>query len=262
MAVTASMLEAMDLHIGRYVSYLTEKGLDENTIFIITSDNGPDGGDYESLQGWARRKGYHRQLEQEGSDQYYGFLGPEFASAMAAPFATCKYYTGEGGLRVPLIISGTGLPAGQSDHTFCFFTDIAPTIYELTGLPTVANEGYAPITGKSMLPHIMDQAIPVYEAHEGIGLEAAGCAAYFLGGYKILKNNGVLGDDQWHMFNLADDPTETTDISSEDPLRFQQMLSLYEQYAREVNVLEMPEGYSAQGEVGKKSMKAILNPFK
>ena len=41
MAVFAGMLDAMDFHIGRLISYLKEKDLYDNTIFIITADNGP-----------------------------------------------------------------------------------------------------------------------------------------------------------------------------------------------------------------------------
>ena len=44
MAVHAAMLEAMDFHIGRYMDYLKEKGLFDHTVFVVTSDNGPEGG--------------------------------------------------------------------------------------------------------------------------------------------------------------------------------------------------------------------------
>ena len=45
MAVFAGMLNAMDFHIGRLIEYLKNNGLYEDTIFIITSDNGPEGND-------------------------------------------------------------------------------------------------------------------------------------------------------------------------------------------------------------------------
>ena len=41
MAVFAGMLDAMDFHIGRLIAYLKEQGLYDNTIFIVTADNGP-----------------------------------------------------------------------------------------------------------------------------------------------------------------------------------------------------------------------------
>jgi len=226
MAVMAGMLEAMDFHIGRYVEFLSQEGLMENTIFIITSDNGPDGANFRQGLPWARSHGYHRDFDKNGGKGYFGFIGPEIANAVASPFSYFKYYTGEGGLRVPLIVSGTGIPKNKTSGAFSFFTDIAPTIYDLAGLPTSANEGYAPITGKSLLPHINDLDQPVYESDEGVGLEAANSSAYFLNGYKIVKNNIPLGDNRWHLYHLDSDPGETKDIASQEPALFQKMLSL------------------------------------
>ena len=262
MAVMAGMLEAMDYHIGRYIAYLKEIGEAENTVFIITSDNGPDGGNYENLYGWAKRNGFHREFDKNGGKRYYGTIGPEFASAIAAPFSYFKYYTGEGGLRVPLIISGLNKSNNQIDNSFCFITDIAPTIYDIVGLSTSENEGYHPISGKSILPHIKNNSVPIYSSNEGVGLEAAASSAYFLGDYKIVKNNTPLGDKQWKMYNLKIDPGETTNIATQNPLLFQIMLSKYELFAKDVGVQPMPEGYNAQKEVGMKSLKAMLNPFK
>jgi len=256
------MLEAMDYHIGRYIAYLEEIGAAENTVFIITSDNGPDGGNYEKMHGWSKRHGYHRDFDKNGGKRYYGTIGPEFASAIAAPFSYFKYYTGEGGLRVPLIISGLKETNNQMDNSFCFITDIAPTIYDIVGISTTEKDGYAAITGKSMLPHIKNNTIPIYSSNEGVGLEAASSSAYFLGDHKIVKNNAPLGDKQWRMYNLKIDPAETTNIAAQNPLLFQIMLSKYEIYAMEVGVQQMSEGYNAQKEVGKKSFKAMLNPFK
>jgi arylsulfatase/uncharacterized sulfatase len=258
MAVTAGMLEAMDYHIGRYIYYLTKEGLIENTIFIVTADNGPDGADYLPMMFWARFQGYHHDFDQHGGRGYYGAIGPEFANALASPFSYFKYYTGEGGLRVPLIIQGTNLPGNIQTNEFCFFTDIAPTIYDIVGLNTSANKGYAAITGKSMLPHMLDATLPIYNENEGVGLEAANSSAYFLNGFKIVKNNIPLGDKQWHLFNLEHDPGETMDIASQQPALFQKMLNEYERYAKSVGVIRMPDGYSAQGEVGHKSTVSII----
>ena len=262
MAVMAGMLDAMDYHVGRYIAYLKEIGEAENTIFIITSDNGPDGGDYEKLYGWAKRNGFHRDFDKNGGKRYYGTIGPEFASAIAAPFSYFKYYAGEGGLRVPLIISGLKASNHQIDNSFCFITDIAPTIYDIVGLSTSENKGYHPISGKSMLPHIENNSVPIYDSKDGVGLEAAASSAYFLGDIKIVKNNTPLGDKQWKMYNLKIDPAETTNITSQNPILFQTLLSKYELFAKNVGVQPMPEGYNAQKEVGRKSLRAMLNPFK
>ena len=260
MAVTAGMLEAMDFHIGRYLDYLSAEGLMDNTVFIVTSDNGPEGSAaYHGVTRiWAKTLGYHRDFDRYGGKEYYGATGSEFANAMASPFSYFKYYTGEGGLRVPFILSGPTIPQNLQTGAFSFFTDIAPTIYDLAGLSTSANEGYAPITGKSMLPHITNRNRPIYGKDDGIGLESGNSSAYFLNGYKIVKNNIPLGDNTWHMYHLPSDPGETTNIASTHPLLFQKMLSGFQQYATEVGVIQMPKGYFAEREVGKKSTVALL----
>jgi arylsulfatase/uncharacterized sulfatase len=233
----------------------------ENTIFIVTSDNGPDGGDYTIGIPWAKKNGYHRDFEGKGGKDYFGFMGTGFANAVSSPFSYFKYYTGEGGLRVPLVISGRGIPQHASSGEFTFFTDIAPTIYDMVGISTSANQGYAPVTGKSLLPHIYDPNLPVYEENEGVGIEAASSSAYFMNGYKIVKNNIPDGDNIWHLHHIESDPGEAVDIAAQKPELFKKMLAAYAEYEKEVGVLKMPEGYSAQGFVKKKATKSTIVAF-
>ncbi len=262
MAVTAGMLEAMDFYIGKYIQYLKEKGHYDNTIFVVTSDNGPDGGDIKGnivMRKWQEKHGYHYDKERAGEKGYFGALGPEFAFALASPFSFFKYYTGEGGVRTPLIISGKNIPSGQRTNSFCFITDVVPTILELVGKEPRSNKLFAPITGKSLLPHIHDSSIPVYNENEGVGLEVANSAAYYLGDFKIVKNNIPLGDNKWYMYNLKSDPGETKDIAKTFPEKFNELINAYDKYAKSVGVIEMEEGYSAEGEVGRKSILKILS---
>ncbi len=263
MAVLAGMLEAMDYHIGLYVNYLKEKELYNNTVFIIASDNGPDGGNYNNrlMMQWTKKHGFHKDINRAGEKGYYGSIGPEFAHALASPFSFYKYYAGEGAVRVPLIISGKEIPKAQKSNAFCFITDIVPTILEMADVKPVSNKFYAPITGNSILPHIQDASMPIYQEDEGVGLEAANNAAYYQGDFKIVKNNIPLGDGIWYMYNLKIDPGETKDISKTNSAKFQAMLEAYDEYAKAVGVIEMEEGYAAEYEVGRKSVKAILREF-
>ncbi len=260
MAVLAGMLEAMDYHLGEYVQYLKEKGLYDNTVFIVASDNGPDGGNYDIsvMHAWSKFHGYHKDRNRLGDKGYFGAIGPEFAHALASPFTFYKYYTGEGGVRTPLILSGKTIPRGQKSNEFCFITDIVPTILELAGMAPSSNTLYTQISGKSLLPHLRDRSVPVYQPDEGVGMEAANNASYYQGDFKIVKNNIPLGDTQWRLYNLRVDPGETRDLSQEEPERFAAMLASYEEYARAVGVVEMAEGYSAEKEVLKKSVAKIL----
>ena len=160
-----------------------------------------------------------------------------------------------------MIISGKHIPKNASSNEFSFFTDIAPTIYDIVGISTSANEGYAPVTGKSLFPHINDTSLVVYDENEGVGIEAASSAAYFMNGYKIVKNNIPDGDNVWHLHHIESDPGEAIDLADQEPELFKKMLAAYAKYAKEVGVLEMPEGYSAQGFVANKATKSMVKEF-
>ena len=66
MAVNAAMLEAMDFHIGRLMAHLEASGELENTLFVVTSDNGPEASAIVELPGfglWMALNGYHYDVE-------------------------------------------------------------------------------------------------------------------------------------------------------------------------------------------------------
>ena len=248
MAVNAAMIEAMDYHIGRYMNYLDEQGLMDNTIFVITSDNGPEASDPSLVPGmglWLKWAGYHRDYETLGEKGSWNFIGPEFASAAAGPSAFFKFYAGEGGLRVPLIISGSTLPSQQLETAFSFVTDVTPTILDIVGDTSHSR----PFTGRSLLPLIQDEVDRIYKPDEPIGVEAAGHAALFRGDMKILRNGVPYGDAKWRMYDLNSDPGETTNLSQSNPVLFKEMLAHYDNYAAEFNVLEMAPDYDMMKEL-------------
>lgn len=80
-----------------------------------------------------------------------------------------------------------------------------------------------------------------------MGYELTGHAALFQGDYKLVVNQAPLGDGQWRLFNIVDDPGETVDLASTHPATFQRMLSRYQRYQRyqrETGVLPLPPGYT------------------
>lgn len=158
MAVNAGMLEAMDHHIGRFIDHLKQRGDYENTVFFVLSDNGPEPNAPSDIPGfsqWLWWEGYSRDVETLGEKGTYAFIGPEFASAAASPGAFFKLYAGEGGIRVPFIVAGPGIPAAGHVADFSFITDIAPTILELANvdqLSDVDGRAVKPMTGRSLMP--------------------------------------------------------------------------------------------------------------
>jgi len=257
MAVYAGMVDAMDYHLGRLLAYLKETGQYDNTIFIFTSDNGPACTDVDSnkvawenlyLKLWMKANGYNRDYETLGTRGSYINMGMTFASSAASPLAYFKFWVGEGGMRVPLIISGPGIPEkGKMSNAFSYVTDITPTILDIAGVTPhqgkYQGRRVEPMIGKSLLPLAKGEAIRVYHEDETIGYELTGHAALFKGNYKIVINRGPVGDDAWHLFNIVNDPGETTDLKEEMPERFKDMMAAYGTYVSDNNVLPIPEDY-------------------
>ena len=254
MAVYAGMIEAMDFHIGRLVAYLKAQGQYDNTIFIFTSDNGSEGsGPADPLAFPVNlapgRLGYHLDYDRLGLKGSYNTISPSFASASASPLSFYKFYTGEGGMRVPLIIAGKPvLPAGELNRAFTWATDITPTILSMAGVEQ-PGERYAgrpvlPIVGRDLTPLLTGKAERVYGENDAVGYELTGHAALFQGDYKLVVNQPPLGDGQWRLFNIVEDPGETADLAGSQPATFQRMLSRYQRYQRENGVLPLPAGYT------------------
>jgi len=262
MAVNAAMLEAMDFHIGRYMDYLAQKGELDNTVFVITSDNGPEASDPSLVAGfglWMQSVGYHRDYDKLGEKGSWNFIGPEYASAAASPSAFFKFYAGEGGLRAPLIVSGDNMPI-QKKNALSFATDITPTILEIAGVNPSDNA--MPFTGKSLIPLINNEAEYVYGSDEPIGMEAAGQSALFKGGMKLVKNGKPYGDGIWRLYNLETDPGEVLDLAKTQPALFKELMTHYVDYTKKYGVLDMFEGYEAVKEVENKFKRKIINALK
>jgi arylsulfatase/uncharacterized sulfatase len=245
MAVNAGMLEAMDFHFGRLVSYLEETGELDNTLFVITSDNGPEFNDPVNQTGmgfWMWRNGYHHDLSRLGEPGSMGFIGPEWASAAASPGALFKFYASEGGLRVPLIVSGPGVGALGFVGARSFVTDITPTLLDFAELAAAERSG---MTGRSLRDVLDSTSAEVYGRAEPVGMEVSGNSALFQDGFKLVRNTPPHGDGQWRLYFLDEDPGETRDLAQVLPERFAALKAEYEAYEQRVGVVAVPEDFHA-----------------
>jgi arylsulfatase A-like enzyme len=243
MAVNAGMIEAMDHHIGRLIAYLDKRGVLQNTVFVVTSDNGPEPNEPVGQRGfplWMRMNGYDQNLDRLGEKGSFVSIGPEWATAAAAPLSLFKFYASEGGLRVPFIMSGPGIAAQPRVSAAAFVTDVAPTLLDIAGIE--GSDGKA-MTGRSLTPVLSGTADHVYSPDTPIGMEVSGNAALYRGEFKLVRNLPPHGDGTWKLYDLSRDPGETRDLSAAEPARLQSMLADYQAYAKSMGVLDIPEGY-------------------
>lgn len=265
MEVYAGMAEAMDFQVGRLVTYLRETGQFDNTVFMFLSDNGAEASDpYKVLSAklWLKLY-YSSDIKDLGARGAYSIIGPSWASAAASPLSTYKFYSGEGGIRVPLIISGVpGMPANQIHQSFTHVKDLAATVLDIANIPQ--NQGLYQgqkverMTGTSLLPVLMGRSDRAHALDEPIGYELSGNQALFKGDLKLIKVIPPVGDGLWHLYNIRRDPGEVNDLASQMPEEFKIMQAQYADYAKANGVLPMPEGYDPIQQV---QINALVNVY-
>ena len=253
MQVNAAMMEAMDREIGRLVEHLKATGAYDNTVFIVTSDNGPEpsrGDDDIRLKFWMKTHGYHLGIEGIGEAGSWGFIGPEWAMAAASPNNMFKFLGSEGGLRVPLVMAGKGVPEGVKVDGRTMVTDIAPTLLGIAGI----EDAEASMTGRSLEPILSGTAEAVYGPDDTIGIEVSGNSAILKGRWKITRNQKPHGDGQWRLYDIERDPGETNDLREQEPEVYADLLAEYTAYSKRVGVLEVPDGYDSLKEITRNTM--------
>lgn len=248
MQAYAGMATAMDHEIGRVLNYLRSRGQFDNTVIVLLSDNGAAASEpYENKYGrqWLERR-YTRNVETLGEKGSWVSAGRNWSQVSNTPLRGYKFFAGEGGVRVPLVIAGLRYPITQSVyHEFAYVTDIVPTLLDIAGvaspLPSAEQEA---LQGKSLLPLLEKAQSPVHEPDEAIGYEFSGSSALYKGDYKLIRNRPPVGDGLWRLFRISTDPGETLELSAQLPELFATMQADYAEYAHAAGVLEMPEDYS------------------
>ncbi len=254
MQAYAGMATAMDHEIGRLLTYLRESGQYDDTVFVLFSDNGATGTEpYDNAFGrrWLESN-YHREVETLGERGSWVAAGSQWGRVSNTPLDGSKFSSGEGGVRVPLIVAGLpSITPGEVNREFTYITDLAPTLLEIAGLQAPFTvPGGQTMTGKSLLPVLASAAAaPLHGDDEAIGYEFSGNSALYRGRYKLVRNQPPAGDRQWRLYDISDDPGETIDLRERMPDLYQAMLADYMAFSRDNAVLPMPEDYSVPKQV-------------
>lgn len=187
----AAMISHMDRDIGMILDTIKAKGLEDNTVVLFSSDNGPT---YDRLG---------------GSDSDF------FVSS--ANFKGLKGSLYEGGIRVPLIVRWPGKvkPGSVSDHPAAFY-DLMPTFAQIAGVKTP--EG---IDGISLVPELLGQGQPEHDYLYWEFRAYGGQQAVRMGDWKAIRQNMMRprqpNAGKLELYNLKDDPSESKDVAGEHP---------------------------------------------
>lgn len=201
-AAYAAMITRLDREIGRLVELVRELGLEGQTLFIFTSDNGPL---YDRLG---------------GTDS--AFFGS------AAGFRGRKGSLYEGGIRVPLVVRWKNhLQPGKTVDRVTGFEDWLPTLLELAGAQRLIPQ--QDIDGLSFAPTLLGRRQKerpfLYREFPGYG----GQQSLRAGDWKVIRQkldprfggSGTVISTE--LYNLRRDPGETCDLAREQPKRLAEL---------------------------------------
>lgn len=171
-----SLITHLDDQVGKLISTLKEKGLYENTIIVYAADNGLAIGSH-------------------------GLLG--------------KQNLYEHSTKVPMIISGPGIPKDQLSDAFVYLYDLFPTLAELASLPSPES-----VDGQSLVPILHGEKKEVRNSLFTAYRHTV--RAIREGNWKLIR---YPERDFSQLFDLENDPFELNNLA-ENPASSQQLNKL------------------------------------
>ena len=266
--VYAAFLAYTDHEIGRVIQAVQDAGQIDNTLIIyISGDNG--GSSEGQLRGTPNEVAYFNGIETPveaqlslldawGSDRTYNHMAAGWAWAFNTPYRWVKQIGSHfGGTRNGMAISWPRRIAdrGGIRHQFHHVIDVVPTILEAIGIPepvSVNGIPQRPIEGVSMA-YTFDRAnagaatrrrTQHFEMFGHRGIYHDGWYANTTPPVVPWDSTGqppadVVNGYTWELYNLAQDPTQSRDLSAQEPERLRAMQQLFLVEATRFGVLPL-----------------------
>ncbi len=259
MEVFAGMLDHTDAQIGRMIETLKRIGELDNTLIIVTSDNGASGegglaGTFNEtyvLNGMQTPfEANLRHFQNWGGKTTYAHYHAGWAMAGNTPFRYFKQAVHRGGISDPLIIQWPAKikSKGEIRSQYHHIIDIAPTILEAAGLKLPAEiDGVKqkPMDGIPMNysfnnPNAEDaRKVQYYEMFGNRAIYKDGWKAVTIHGNRMPWNLNVTMDfekDKWELYNLKEDFSEAIDLAQKNPEKLEELKEEFDKQAWANNV--------------------------
>jgi len=253
MEIFAAFLSHTDHHIGRLLTALEELGDLDNTLIMLVSDNGAsgEGGFFGSFNENLLFNGMPDTLEENlqhydewGTEKTYAHYATGWTMAGNTPFKRWKRNVFNGGIADPFIVSW---PKGIATHgevrgQYTHAIDLMPTVLDILGIePPLMLKGVPQeeIAGTSLVTTF--ESGEAKEVRTTQYYEMYGSRAIYDNGWKAVtfhKIPGIPADgpgdpnlpfvkDQWELYDVTKDFSETQDLAAENPDRLQEMIGLW-----------------------------------
>ena len=218
-AAYAAMVSDLDSYVGRILTIVKERGLEESTLIIFSSDNGAT----------------HAH---PGDDRFHvGGADPKFFKSTA----DLRGYKGsvyEGGLRVPTIVSWKGrLGENKTNDSPSYFADWFPTLCDAIG-------GGRPegLDGESLWP-MLSRGIDLVERKPMLWVfpEYTGQVAVRIGDFKVIRQGlKTKKPKAWEVYNIRLDRSEQNNIAAQHEDLIRQATEVLEAETSDNRIFPMP----------------------
>jgi len=198
----AALVESLDAAVGRVLKALEDNGLSKNTFVVFASDNG----------------GVHISELKESPATYN------------APSRAGKGFVYEGGIRTPLIVRYPARLAPAVISEPVILGDLCPTICALAKVPAPTTLDFQDISPVLFEQKPLNRPLFWHQPHYmNQGGKPAGVARE--GDWKLIEQ---YEDGSLELYNLAKDPSETTDLAAAEPARVAALRGKLEAWRRSV----------------------------
>lgn len=209
----ATLVRRMDDNLGDLRKTLQDLGIEDETLIILTSDNGPHTEDY---------------LDVNQTNDGSSYLPSSFSSY--GPFEGVKRDCWEGGIREPsLVCWPNSIPASSKTTQHSQFHDWMPTFCELAGVPAPARtdgvslvptllspntpETNGQLTPTTYIEYSKTGSTPSYSGPNHGGKTRNEAQVIFLDDYKGIRVNTTNSDSDFEIYETILDPSEATNLA-------------------------------------------------
>jgi arylsulfatase len=222
------------------------------------SDNGPEGQDKvgplsrDVITDWVDSVS-NPALEAIGRGDVWAFTGTNWTIAQLGVMNWFKWFIGEGGVRVPAIVvppAGVDFArSGERTAEFATVKDISATILDYAGVErpgaTYKGRDITPASGSTLRGFLQGKTEQPHDESYRHVLELFGNGYVVQGDYKAMMiREGMWGDGEWHLFDIRNDPGETTPIDNEKPELLADLKAHFESYREEKGLVPVSDNWS------------------
>ncbi len=259
MEVYAAFISHTDHHIGRVVSFLEEIGELDNTLLLVTSDNGASAeggleGTYSAqMDNNGRRPTLAENLaamDRWGGPTTFPHYSYGWTWAGNTPLRRWKRFVHEGGVSDALVVHWpAGIRAkGEVRGQYAHVTDVLPTVLEALAIEPPSEIGgvaQTPIQGVSFGHTFDNPAAPTKKTAQYY--EMIGSRAIWHDGWKavteqqqgVMLTEELLRAQKWELFHTDEDFSESDDLAERRPEKLAELVERWWAEAGRYDVLPL-----------------------